>query len=76
MICVAVLIKLYKTATTVICFEVLPGGLVCGVGDDRTQNRLLLVLDLTFDKVLKLAKAFETPSRDVKDWELKILFLL
>lgn len=38
-----------------------------GIGDDRIQRWLLSELDLTFDKVLKLAQAIETASKDVKD---------
>lgn len=41
--------------------------LVCGIGDDRIQRRLLSEPDLTFDKALKLAQAIETASKDVKD---------
>ncbi|XP_038590459.1 uncharacterized protein K02A2.6-like [Micropterus salmoides] len=47
--------------------EMLRDRLVCGIGDDRIQQRLLSQPDLTFDKALKLAQAIETASKDVKD---------
>ncbi len=47
--------------------EVIRDRLVCGIGDDRIQRRLLSEPDLTFDKALKLAQAIETASKDVKD---------
>ncbi|XP_062297408.1 uncharacterized protein K02A2.6-like [Scomber scombrus] len=47
--------------------EMIRDRLVCGIGDDRIQRRLLSEPDLTFDKALKLAQAIETASKDVKD---------
>ena len=47
--------------------EMLRDRLVCGIGDDRIQRRLLSEPDLTFEKALKLAQAIETASKDVKD---------
>lgn len=47
--------------------EMIRDRLVCGIGDDRIQRRLLSEPDLSFDKALKLAQAIETASKDVKD---------
>ncbi|KAK0149179.1 hypothetical protein N1851_010298 [Merluccius polli] len=53
--------------------EMIRDRLVCGIGDDRIQHRLLSEPDLTFDKALKLAQAIETASKDVKDRDERIL---
>ncbi|XP_071061030.1 uncharacterized protein [Pseudochaenichthys georgianus] len=47
--------------------EMLRDRLVCGIGEDRIQQPLLSEPDLTFDRVLKLAQAIETASKDVRD---------
>lgn len=47
--------------------EMLRDRLVCGIGDDRIQRRLLSEPDLTFDRAQKLAQAIETASKDVRD---------
>lgn len=47
--------------------EMLRDRLVCGIGDDRIQRRLLSEPDLTFGRALKLAQAIETASKDVRD---------
>lgn len=41
--------------------------LVCGIGDDRIQRRLLSEPDLTFDRALKLDQAIEMASKGVRD---------
>lgn len=47
--------------------EMLRDRLVCGIGDDWIQRRLLSEPDLTFDRVLKLAQAIEMASKGVRD---------
>lgn len=47
--------------------EMLRDRLVCGIGDDRIQRRLLAESDLTFEKALKIAQAIETANKDVRD---------
>ncbi|XP_061594943.1 uncharacterized protein K02A2.6-like [Cololabis saira] len=51
--------------------EMLRDRLVCGIADDRIQRRLLAEPDLTFERVLKVAQAIETASRDVRDLQLQ-----
>ena len=41
--------------------------LVCGLGDPRTQRRLLAELQLTFSKALEIAQAAELAEKSVKD---------
>lgn len=47
--------------------EMLCDRLVCGIGDDRIQRRLLSEPDLTFDRALKLDQAIEMASKGVRD---------
>lgn len=47
--------------------EMLRDRLVCGIGDDRIQRRLLSEPELTFDKALKLAQAMEAANKDVQE---------
>ena len=47
--------------------DMLRDRLVCGCKDRRLQSKLLSETDLTFDKALKLAKAYETAQREAND---------
>lgn len=43
--------------------------LVCEIGDDPIQCRLLSKPELLFDKALKVAQAMETATKDVQELE-------
>ena len=47
--------------------EMLRDCLVCGMGQVRTQQRLLAEVDLTFEKAMKIAQAMELAERDAKE---------
>ena len=47
--------------------DMLHDRLVCGCKDKRLQSKLLSETDFTFDKALKLAKAYETAQREAND---------
>ncbi|KAI4895675.1 hypothetical protein NFI96_020671 [Prochilodus magdalenae] len=47
--------------------QMLRDRLVCGVGDDSIQRRLLAEVELTFEKALKISQAMESANKDIRD---------
>ena len=47
--------------------EMLRDRLVCGISDDKTQNRLLSEAKLTYKKALEIAQSQETAAQNLKE---------